>query len=98
MIDTVIAKEKLRMIQLKDAYENELKEFPRGSLLIRESGGRQYCYFRYRDGKRVITKYAGTAKELDSLKATIARRNELLDKIRELSREISHIERIENVR
>ena len=57
VIDNIIEKEKIRNREMRSAYEQRLLGFPRGSLTIRESKGRKYCYFKYRDGKKIITKY-----------------------------------------
>lgn len=98
LIDTVIEKEKGRILELRRSYEERLAEFPRGSLVIRNSNGRQYCYFRYRDGKKVVTKYAGTIKKLDELKTMIAKRDELINEIKSLDDEIERIEKIEAIK
>ena len=98
LIDTVIEKEKSRIVEMRRECEDRLAEFPRGSLVIRDSNGRQYCYFRYRDGKKIVTKYAGTIKKLDELKAIIAKREELLNEIKSLDAEIERIEKIEAIK
>ncbi len=94
----MLQKEKARIVEMKQTYEAQLSEFPRGSLVIRESNKRQYCYFRYRDGKRVITKYAGTIQKLEELKDQIARRDALVGEIKTLDQEIERIEKLEAVK
>ena len=44
VIDNIIEKEKIRNREMRSAYEQRLLGFPRGSLTIRESKGRKYCY------------------------------------------------------
>lgn len=94
LIDAVIEKEKCRIEKIRTECEERLSEFPRGSLVIRESNGRKYCYFRYRDGKRVITKYAGTESKIDDLRAVLAERDNLINQIKNLDVELDRIARI----
>ena len=63
-IDTVIEKEKQRNENMRSAYEKRMSDLPRGSLFIRNINGKKYCYLRYREGKKVVQKYAGTIKNL----------------------------------
>lgn len=46
--------------------------------MIRERKGKQYCYLRYRDGKKVIQKYAGTIEQEERIRAKIDERKHLL--------------------
>ena len=94
LIDAVIEKEKCRIEKMRSEYEERLSEFPRGSLVIREANGRKYCYFRYRDGKKIITKYAGTEKKIDELKMVLAQREKLVNEIKSLNDELERIEKI----
>ena len=94
LIDAVIEKEKCRIEKMRSECEERLSEFPRGSLVIRESNGRKYCYFRYRDGKKVVTKYAGTERKIDDLRAVLAERDDLINKIKNLDVELDRIARI----
>lgn len=97
-IDIVLQKEKQRYQELIKEYEQRLSEYPRGSLLVRESGGRQYCYFRYREGQKVITKYAGTIKMHDELSAMVEKREGLIAEIKSLNAEIERIEKMEAIK
>ena len=94
LIDAVIEKEKCRIEKMRSECEERLSEFPRGSLVIRESNGRKYCYFRYRDGKKVVTKYAGTERKIDDLRAVLAERDNLINEIKNLDVELDRIARI----
>ena len=94
LIDAVIEKEKCRIEKIRSECEERLSEFPRGSLVIREAKGRKYCYFRYRDGKRVITKYAGTERKIDELKSVLAERKNIINQIKNLDAELERINKI----
>lgn len=98
VIDDVIEKEKIRNREMRAAYAQRLLDYPRGTLTIRENDGRKYCYFKYREGKRVITKYAGTEKKLPVLQAQIMERDRIVDMIKMLDAEYEKIAKLENVR
>lgn len=98
VIDTIIEKEKIRNREKRMTYERILAGYPKGSLTIRESNGRKYCYFKYRDGKRIITKYAGTEKMMDELKLQVAERERIVEMIKTLDEEYEKIEKMENVK
>ena len=97
-IDTVIKNEKSKCQELKERCEQRLKTYPRGTLVIRESNGRKYCYLRYRDGKSVVTKYAGTIQKYEELSAKLLERDKLIAEIRMLASEIERIEKMEAVK
>jgi len=97
-IDAVLEKEKQRNEKMLSAYEKRLICLPRGSLFIRELNGRKYCYLRYRDGKKVIQKYAGTIEMEEELKAEIAERKHLIELIEMLKEESRRIMKMEEVK
>ena len=98
IIDNIIEKEKLRNREMRLEYEKRLLTYPVGSLSIRESKGRKYCYFKYRDGKKIITKYAGTEKMMRKLQEQIEERDKLIEIIKKLDAEYKKIEKLENVK
>ena len=96
-INAVLEKEKQRNENMRIAYEKRILDLPRGSLVIRELNGRKYCYLRYRNGKKVIQKYAGTIEQEETIRKKIAERKhlfELLAMLEEESRLISKMEAI----
>ena len=97
-IDTVLEKEKQRNENMRLAYEKRILDLPRGSLVIRELNGRKYCYLRYRDGKRVIQKYAGTIEQEETIRAKIAERKHLFELISMLEEESKRIIKMEAVK
>lgn len=97
-IDAVLEKEKQRNKNMRLAYEKRIFDLPRGSLLIRELNGRKYCYLRYRDGKRVIQKYAGTAEQEKDLRAKIEERKHLTELLLMLEEEEKRILKMEAIK
>ena len=97
-IDAVLEKEKQRNENMRLAYEKRILDLPRGSLVIRELNGRKYCYMRYRDGKKVIQKYAGTIEQEEIIRAKIAERKHLFELISMLEEERKRIMKMEAVK
>ena len=96
-IDTVLQKEKQRNERMRLAYEKRISDLPRGSLLVREINGKKYCYLRYREGKKVIQKYAGTIEQ-EMLLAKIAERKHLVKLITMLKEENERIMKMEAIK
>ena len=97
-IDAVLEKEKQRNKNMRLSYERRILDLPRGSLVIRELNGRKYCYLRYRDGKKVIQKYAGTIEQEETIRAKIAERKHLTELITMLEEENKRILKMEAVK
>lgn len=97
-IDAVLEKEKQRNENMRSAYEKRMMELPRGSLVIRELNGKKYCYLRYREGKKVIQKYAGTIEQEITLRAKIEERKHLTELLTMLEEENKRIIKMEAVK
>ncbi len=97
-IDAVLEKEKQRNENMRLSYEKRILDLPRGSLVIRELNGRKYCYLRYRDGKRVIQKYAGTIEQEEAIRAKIAERKHLVELLAMLEEESKRILKMEAIK
>ena len=97
-IDAVLEKEKQRNENMRLAYEKRISGLPRGSLVIKELNGRKYCYLRYRDGKKVIQKYAGTIEQEEIIRGKIAERKHLFELISMLEEENKRIMKMEAVK
>ncbi len=97
-IDAVLEKEKQRNENMQLTYEKRIMDLPRGSLIIRELKGRKYCYLRYRDGKRVIQKYAGTIEQEETIRAKIAERKHLVQLLAMLREEAERILKMEAIK
>ena len=97
-IDTVIRNEKIKFQEKKQRCEQQLLSYPRGSLVVRESAGRKYCYFRYRDGKKVVTKYAGTFEKYDELSAQVVERDKCVSELKIIDAEIGRMEKMQAVK
>ncbi|MBQ9069888.1 MAG: hypothetical protein IJY23_00890 [Clostridia bacterium] len=97
-IDAILKKEKQRNENMRLAYEKRIADLPRGSLAIRELNGRKYCYLRYRDGKKVVQKYAGTIEQEEMIRAKIAERKHLVSLLAMLEEESRRILKMEAIK
>lgn len=97
-IDIVLEKEKKRNESMLQAYMKRLSKLPKGSLVIRKINGNEYCYLRYREGEKVIHKYAGTINQIDKIKEKINERKRLIDLIEMLKKENKRILKMEAVK
>ena len=97
-IDSVLEKERQRNENMRIMYEKRLMELPRGSLLIREVNGNKYCYLKYREGKKIIQKYAGTIECENDIRMKIAERQHLMVLIKMLEEENVRIKKMEAVK
>ena len=97
-IDAILEKEKQRNANMRLAYEKRISDLPRGSLVIRELNGRKYCYLRYREGKKVVQKYAGKIEQEEIIRAQIAERTHLTELLLMLEEERKRILKMEAVK
>lgn len=58
IIDT-IQKEKTRIEYMLKRYRRINEELPKGSLSESNKNGQKYYYLKYREGKKVVSKYLG---------------------------------------
>ncbi len=97
-IDAVLKREKKRNENMRLAYERRIADLPRGSLVVRELNGNKYCYLRYREGKKIVQKYAGTVDKEEILRAKITERKHLLKLMDMLNDENKRIAKMEAVK
>lgn len=96
-IDIIIEKEKQRNINMINAYKKRIVDLPKGSLFIREINEKKYCYLRYREGKKVIQKYAGTIEQKEKICSDIAERKRIEQLIAMLEEERKKINKMEMI-
>ena len=85
IIDTIL-KEKIRIEYMLERYRKIIDELPRGSLSEVSKNGQKYYYLKYREGKRVITKYLG--KDAGNVPALIDKRKHTEAMIKSLEEEL----------
>lgn len=94
IIKETLAEELERNERSRRVYRREIDLLPRGSVCVRSRGGRQYCYLKYREGDKTVTKYVGAAPLFErELREKVARRKTLEESLRRLRREQAFIEK-----
>lgn len=85
IIDTII-KEKIRIEYMLEHYRNIINDLPKGSLSEVNKNGQKYYYLKYREGKKVITKYLG--KDMGDMPSLIEKRKHTEAMIKSLENEL----------
>lgn len=97
-IDAVLEKEKKRNEYMRLMYEKRILELPKGSLVVRELKGKKYCYLRFREGEKVVQKYAGTIERERFIRAQIEERKHLSALVAMLEEENKRIVKMEGIK
>ena len=85
IIDT-IQKEKTRIEYMLKRYRRINEELPKGSLSESNKNGQKYYYLKYREGKKVVSKYLG--KDAGDMPALIEKRKHTEAMIKSLEDEL----------
>ena len=86
LILSTILEEKQRIEYMLQKYTASLAELPKGSISEKTVNEKTYYYLKYRDGKKVISRYVGR-QEIESLRQQIDRRKHIEKMIKSLQEE-----------
>lgn len=75
--------EKQRIDYMLAKYQEALAELPKGTISEKQVKGNTYYYLKYRDGKKIVSKYIGK-REIEELKQQIDRRRHIEAMIKSL--------------
>ncbi len=99
LIDRIICQEKSRNLHMQKAYEEKIKQFPRGQLYVRTlNKGKKYCYLKYKENGKTITKYAGTFDLEQKLKSEIMLRKHFESLLYTLKKEYERMLKMERIK
>ncbi len=99
LIDKMIEKEKKRNKEMQDIYLKKINELPRGQLSIRVlNKNRKYCYLKYKENGKTITKYVGTIEVEDELRNKLLKRKHFENVLSLLKKEYLRMEKMEKIR
>lgn len=91
MILNTILKEKNRIEYMLDRYRGMMEDFPKGSIYESNKNGQTYYYLKYREGKKVISKYLG--KDVGEVPTLIEKRRHTEAMIKSLEAELKIAEK-----
>ena len=86
MILSTILQERERIDRMLAKYQEELETLPKGTISEKKAGQSTYFYLKYRDGKRVISKYI-PQKDVETVREQVEKRRHIETMIRSLQEE-----------
>lgn len=86
MILSMVLQEKQRIDYMLARYQETISELPKGTISEKLINGNTYYYLKYRDGKKVISKYVGK-DNIQELKEQIEKRRHVEAMIKSLTEE-----------
>ena len=94
IVEDMLIEERARNLEMQRAFQEEITQLPRGSLVVQGIRGNNYCYLKYRENGKVVSKYIGRAEDCQAeLEQKIVRRRSLEESLRRIKRELNMIRR-----
>lgn len=88
IIIDVLKEERERIERNEKIYQQELNELPKGSLVKKKRGSKEYYYISYREGGKTKQEYLKMEPEaIEELKKKIEKRRRLEQSLRKLKQE-----------
>ena len=95
VIEGMLAEERQRNLNMQNSYSDEISKLPKGSVVIKKIGNKEYCYLKYRQRDKFISKYMGHAAEnAEKIKDQVNKRRHFEKLLRELKVEYKLISRV----
>lgn len=93
VIRGVLEEELERNSRMTKRYIDELEQLPKGSVMLRKIGNQEYFYLKYRENKKIISKYIGQKTEINikEIKEKIQKRKHVEGVLKNLSLEEKEI-------
>ena len=88
MILTTITQEKKRIEYMLERYKEEQDRLPKGSISERSIDGRVYYYLKYRDGKKVFSRYIHKS-QIEEIRKQIEKRKHIETMMKSLQEELT---------
>ena len=86
LIISTAMQEKQRIDYMLTKYQEALAELPKGTISEKQVKSNTYYYLKYRDGKKIVSKYI-EKKDIEELKQQIDRRRHIEAMIKSLLEE-----------
>jgi len=92
---TTTLREAKRMDALREAYEEQLKNLPTGSLRAKERNGKKYFYLSYRCNGKVVSEYIGNDESvIEDLRDRLERRRGVEGLIKSIKKELALMNKV----
>ncbi|HPD57656.1 MAG TPA: hypothetical protein PKW17_10490 [Smithellaceae bacterium] len=95
IIKGILEEELKRLEELSVFYKDKLSGCPRGSVSVKDRGGKRYIYLARREGKKVVFDYVGkdVPKVRNDLNERLSQGKEYNLKLRQVKENIQEIKR-----
>lgn len=93
LVISTVKKEKQRIDYMLEKYCEMLARLPKGTISEKKVNGNTYCYLKYRDGKKVISKYIGK-NDVEAMREQIEKRHHVEGMIHFLTEEQKLAEKV----
>ena len=93
LILSMVMQEKQRIEYMLVKYNEAYQLLPKGSISEKKNGEKIYFYLKYRDGKKIVSRYVNKAN-IDMLRAQIEKRKHIEVMIKLLQNELNIADRI----
>ena len=88
VIESMLVEERQRNLDMQKSYNDEINNLPKGSVVVKKIGNKEYCYLKYRQGEKFVSQYMGHASEkAEQLKKEVEKRRHFEKLLRELKAE-----------
>ncbi len=95
VIRGILEEERDRLEELSVFYKEKIAEAPRGSISVKERGGKRYIYLARREDKKIIFEYVGKdiLEVRNALNERIRQRKEYQAKLRQARENLKEVKR-----
>ena len=95
VIRGILEEECDRLEELSVFYKEKIAEAPRGSISVKERGGKRYIYLARREDKKIIFEYVGkdVPEVRNALNERIRQRKEYQAKLRQARENLKEVKR-----
>ena len=93
----IFKEEKERLVKMQKFYMEKISGLPRGSIVYKRRGKKEYPYLMQRDGRIVRTDYLKiNEEELKKLDLNIKKRKKYLKLLKEIEKDLKILSKIRN--
>ncbi len=95
-IKDMLNEELQNSLQIKNDYEQAIRDLPRGALVRKQIGGRPYFYLAHREGKRVVFDYLGALSDEEIQEHEVAKqsRARYRQRLSEVNKQIRFLQKV----
>ena len=95
-LNEIVKQHKKQLLKMKRKYREQIAVLPKGSLTVKKMSSGEYWYLKYREGKKVITKYIGKlSNSVMEIEKQIEQRKILEKTLRDIEKELALIRKFE---